>query len=346
MMRRDGWLLCAVVALALFGLRVQLRMSTAVPGASFFLPIIIGGVCGLAAMLLCTGERVGVLLRGKWIAFGLAAALMAALIVFGRRYRGGLYLPGRLNPSELVKLCMVVFCAASLSTRKDGVFGDLRDLAFFAGALGLLAVEIAVAGDFGLLAQIALTVAAMLFAASWLWGTAAFGIIAGGVWFALAHPMGHLATRIAVWRDPLADATGAGWQTLQGVAAVVHGGVSGTGLGLGGVQAIPIVSSDFVYAALAEELGLLGCLAVLTAYAVVFARGLLAAGRQTDRGAALLATGIVASVSVQVLLNVAGVLNALPMTGITLPLVSHGGSSLVVTLILLGMLLGLTRRGK
>lgn len=111
--------------------------------------------------------------------------------------------------------------------------------------------------------------------------------------------MGHLATRVNVWRDPLA-----------------------------------------------EELGLLGCLAVLTAYAVVFARGLLAAGLQTDRGAALLATGIVASVSVQVLLNVAGVLNALPMTGITLPLVSHGGSSLVVALILLGLLLGLTRRGK
>lgn len=347
-MRRDWWLFGVAVALALVGLRVQLRMSSTVPGLSFFLPFIIGGACGLAAVFICTGERICRVSRWKWVAFGVAAGLMAILIVFGRRYRGGLYLPGRINPSELVKLCTVMFCAASLSPRKEEKGERLRSLAFLAGALGGLAIEIAVAGDFGLLAQIALTVAAMLFAASWVWGAAAFAVVAGGVWFVGTHPIGHLATRMTVWRDPLADVTGAGWQTLQGMSAVVHGGMTGTGFGMGCVEAIPIVSSDFVYAALAEELGLFGCLAILIGYAVVFVRGLLVASRLAENDAyrigALLATGIVASMAVQTLLNVAGVLNALPMTGITLPLISHGGSSLVVTLVLLGILVGLSHR--
>ena len=339
---RDGWLFAAVCALAALGFFLQIRLAEAVPGIGFFLPYALGGACGIAAMFVFTGERSEMLLRARWIALGVALVLLAALLVFGRRYRGGLYLPGRINPSELVKLCMVVFAAGTLA---DGRVTPRR-LAELGAGYGAVALAVARAGDFGLLAQLAATGAAMLFAASWFWGCAAFTALAGGVAFMFARPTGHLATRLAVWRDPLADASGAGWQTLQGLTAVVSGGWWGVGAKLGDVGNVPIVASDFVYTALAEEWGQVGCAAVLALYGVVFVRGLMAADRLSradNAGGALLAAGLVASLAVQVLLNIGGVLNVVPMTGIPLPLLSLGGSSLVVTLVSLGILLGLSR---
>ena len=339
---RDKWMLAAVCALTALGFFLQIRIAEAVPRAGFFIPYALGAVCGFAAMFAFSGERAGVLLRGRWIALGVAVALMLALLVVGRRYRGGLYLPGRINPSELVKLCMVVFAAGTLS---DGRVTVRRLLELGAG-YGAVAIAVAVAGDFGLLAQLAVTGAAVLFAASWVWGCAAFAAIAGGVAFMFARPTGHLATRLAVWRDPLADAAGAGWQTLQGLTAVVSGGWWGVGAKLGDVRSMPIVASDFVYTALAEEWGLVGCAAMLALYGVIFVRGLMASdrlSRSENAGGALLAAGLVASLAVQVLLNIGGVLNAVPMTGIPLPLLSLGGSSLVVTLVSLGILLALSR---
>ncbi len=339
---RDIWLLVAVCVLAALGFFLQIRIAETVPGAGFFLPYALGLVCGIAMMFVFSGERAGSLMRGRWIALGVALALLAALLVFGRRYRGGLYLPGRFNPSELVKLCMVIFAAGTLAEGRVTV----RRLLELGTGYGAVALAVAVAGDFGLLAQIAGTGAAVLFAASWFWGIAAFTVLAGGTAFMFARPSGHLATRLAVWRDPLADASGVGWQTLQGLTAVVSGGWWGVGTKLGDVRNVPIVSSDFVYTALAEEWGLLGCAIVLALYGVVIVRGLMVADRLSrtgNAGGALLATGLVASLAVQVLLNVGGVLNVVPMTGIPLPLLSLGGSSLVVTLVSLGLLLGLSR---
>jgi len=342
MMGRDRWMLAAVCVLAALGFFLQIRIAEAVPKAVFFLPYVFGTVCGIAAMLFFTEERVDVLLRARWVALGIAIALMAALLVFGRRYRGGLYLPGRINPSELVKLCMVVFAAGTLS---DGRM-TVRRLMELGAGYGVVALAVALAKDFGLLAQLAATGAAVLFAASWFWGCTAFATIAGGVAFMFMRPTGHLATRLEVWRDPLADAAGAGWQTLQGLTAVVSGGWWGVGAKLGDVRNVPIVASDFVYTALAEEWGLVGCTVVLALYGVIVVRGLMASDRLSraeNAGGALLAAGLVASLAVQVLLNVGGVLNAVPMTGIPLPLLSLGGSSLMVTLVSLGILIGLSR---
>ncbi len=333
-MSARGLLIAAVSALTLGGLVLQARLAEATPGLALWAPLLLGFVAALGAA--CAGRHVERLLRGAgpWLFWGAACALLALLLVLGRRYRGGLYLPGRINPSELVKLC-VVFSLAGLLPRSRG--------AAFA-MLGSVCALVAAAGDFGLLAQLVLTATALLLAASWGWGLLACAAVGAGFAAAAACPFGHLATRFAVWRDPLADTTGAGWQTLQGLAAVASGGVGGVGFGLGDAQAVPIASSDFVYAVLAEDLGLVGGAGALALWGVVFACGLVAAERRAAEGArgeALLAVGIVASLAVQVILNVAGVLNALPMTGITLPLLSHGGSSLAVTLALCGILCGL-----
>ena len=343
MKRMDGWMIAAVCALTGIGLYVQLRLSNTLPGGGFFVPYALGAVCGISAMFVFSVEREELLRKGRWIALGVALAMLAALLVFGRRYRGGLYLPGRLNPSELVKLCMVLFAAGTLSEGRV----TMRSLLELGAGYGAVALAVAAAGDFGLVAQLAVTGAAVLFAVSWLWGIASFACIAGGAAFMFAGAKGHLATRLAVWRDPLADATGAGWQTLQGLTAVVSGGWTGVGARMGDVESVPIVASDFVYTALAEEGGLVVCAAVLALYGIVVVHGLLASSRLMDEeryGAALLAVGITASLAVQALLNVGGVLNAVPMTGIPLPLISLGGSSLTVTLVSLGMLIGLATK--
>lgn len=341
-MKRDWLLLGAVLALAVFGLLFQVRLARTVADGGGVTLLLVGCVIGGLAGLACGKGRLEQILtrHGALIAGGVACALMVALLVFGRRYRGGLYLPGRINPSELVKLCVVVFTAGFWARRPTG-----RELTMWMGGMVLIAGLVALAGDFGLLAQLALTVAGMLFAASWGWGLAAMGVLAAGIACVAAHPTGHLATRFAVWKNPLADATGTGWQTLQSLTAVVAGGWTGSGYGLGDVQRVPIVSSDFIYAALAEDLGVVGCLVILGVWLFVWLRGLVIALRAEERGAtgsALVATGIVASLAIQAILNVAGVLNALPMTGITLPLISHGGSSLLTTLLMCGILWGLS----
>ena len=336
-MKRDWWMCAAVVVLAVFGFLLQVRLAGTVPALEGAMPLLAGMLAGVVAAVACGGGRAGRFLegRGKWIALGVAVALMLALLAFGRRYRGGLYLPGRINPSEIVKLCLVAFLAGWLGRHK--VFKGLA-------LCGILFLLVAAAGDFGLLAQLAITVAAMLWAASWGWGSLSVLVLAGGMAFVAAHPSGHLATRFAVWRDPFGDVTGAGWQTLQGLTAILSGGMTGSGFGLGEVQSVPIVASDFVYAAVAEELGLVGCAVVLALWAFVFARGLRTASRRAADvpAEALLATGIVASLAVQLVLNVAGVLNALPMTGITLPLISLGGSSQATTLLMCGVLVGIS----
>lgn len=330
--------LFGATALFLFGIAFQVRIAEAALG--LVLPA--AGVAGaVAAAFACAGGRAERFLKSRRcaaVAWGACAAVMALLMAFGRRYRGGIYLPGLVNPSEFVKIGAVVFAAARLAG-DEGRPG----LKLFLGYGAIMALAGAV-GDFGLAAQLALTFAVMLFVASWAWGLGAVAAVAAAFALAALFPLGHLAVRFAVWRDPLVDATGAGWQTLQGLVAILHGGVSGYGFGLGHVGYVPIVSSDFVYAAIAEDLGIVGCMVLLSTWTAVLVAAFRSAARSQEAGrtgSAILSCGLAASICVQIFLNAAGVLNALPMTGIPLPLISHGGSSLVATLVMCGIIAGL-----
>lgn len=349
-MRRDAWLVAAVAALALFGVVVQMRISGSVCGGTAPWAMAAGASVFVVATWWCGGGRLGRFLsgRGAWLAWAAAAGAMAALLVFGRRYRGGLYLPGLVNPSELVKLMAVFFAAGMLSGDANGRtagggFGGVARMSLGFGALFALA---AAAGDFGLVAQLAFMCCGILFAASWTWGAASIAAVAAAVWTVMACPFGHFATRLEVWRDPFADPTGTGWQTLQAMTAVFTGCWRGVGFGMGGVEAVPIVETDFVYAAIAEDLGLVGCALAVGVWLFVLWRGLVAARRRAEdsRVEALVAAGICVSLGVQIAMNVGGVLNALPMTGIPLPLISRGGTSLVATLAMCGVLAGVSSR--
>jgi cell division protein FtsW (lipid II flippase) len=162
--------------------------------------------------------------------------------------------------------------------------------------------------------------------------------------------VGHVATRIDIWLDPFADPAGAGYQVVQSLYAFARGGLLGTGLGgglptVGGRLPIPEVHTDFPLAALGEELGLVGVMAILGVYLVVIERGLRIGAAAGDEFRSLLAAGLALVVGVQAFIIAAGNLKLIPLTGITLPFISYGGSSLLVNGIVVGLLLALSDKG-
>ena len=190
--------------------------------------------------------------------------------------------------------------------------------------------------DLGLALILCLTACFMLTALTrrpaWLICGLAAAVL--GAW-ALHGLNAHTAARFAVWLDPFSDPLNKGWQIAQSLCAQYAGGLWGTGLGEGAPTAVPIVANDFVYAALAEEWGLIGCALLLALYWLWLLRMSRAGSGAKSPTIALLGSGAAALLGTQILLNVAGVTKALPMTGITLPLISQGGTSLLAVLLLL-----------
>jgi len=163
-------------------------------------------------------------------------------------------------------------------------------------------------------------------------------LFAGGAFLAWTR-FDHVQQRVDIWIDPFTDPLGDGYQIVQGSFALADGGLVGAGLGVGTPQTIPAVETDFIFAAIGEELGLAGSTAVLIAFMLMIGAGLrvaIATERPFDK---LLATGLTTLLGFQAFIIVAGVVRLLPLTGVTLPFVSYGGSSLLANWILLALLL-------
>ncbi len=149
----------------------------------------------------------------------------------------------------------------------------------------------------------------------------------------------HVQTRIAIWIDPFADPAGRGYQLVQSLFALAAGQVTGVGVGRGFPGRIPFVETDFIFAAVGEELGLLGGAALIIAYLLFCMRGLSTAARARSDMAAFTAAGLVAAIGLQTFVIIGGVTRLIPLTGITLPFVSYGGSSILANFMILGLLL-------
>jgi len=291
-------------------------------------------------------------LEPLWPVFlGLSILVMGFVMVVGRKYRGAVYLPGNINPVEIVKPLLVIFIAAMLSGHRKllmrGFLGIPLPPINILITLGILwappMLMLLLQGDMGMFALMNATLLVMLYAVTKRSAYLIGGMGAIVLFARILIPMSTRGrARLDAWLDPFNTATAAGWQPLQALVALYSGGLLGTGLGAGSPNVVPIVESDFAYIIIGEELGLIGCACTALLYIVLIVSGMRIAERTADPYRSAVATGITSCLGLQILLNIGGVVKAIPLTGIPLPLISHGGSSLATTLLMAGILLAIS----
>jgi cell division protein FtsW len=261
--------------------------------------------------------------------------------------------PITLQPSEVVKLVLPMAVAHVLATRwRDVRRGDVGALLWPSLPLtAVAAVLVAATPDLESGALVFLVGLTPLLVAGLPGRVLALGVVAlaaAGTWAIRSAP--YRVGRVAAWLDPTNEAfrDGYGYQTTQGFIALGNGGVLGVGLGQGRGKwlYVPNAHTDFIYAIIGEELGAVGALLVLVAFAVLAWVGVRVALRAPDPYGRLLAAGITAWIVAQAAVNISSVVGVLPVTGVTLPLVSFGGSSLVVTMAGVGMLVAIARQAR
>jgi cell division protein FtsW len=255
--------------------------------------------------------------------------------------------PVQVQPSELAKLAIVLYLADWLARRGPIVGELLKGLLPFAIIVGIVATLVEVQPDLGTTAIIIGASACVFFVAGANLLHIVLLAMAGttmGITL-LAHLSGYQLDRIRAFLDPWSDVQGSGWHTAQGLIAVGSGGIFGHGLG-NGLQKfywVPNAHTDAIFAIIGEELGFVGCVGVILLFGILSWRGFLIAWRAKDPFARLFATGLTCMLTLQALVNVAVVTNSLPYTGVTLPLVSFGGSSTVISMVAIGLLLNISR---
>lgn len=262
------------------------------------------------------------------------------------------------QPAEAAKILLTIFFAGYLVVKRDSLalvrtkvlglgFPRARDLGPLLVAwlvsLGVLVFQ----KDLGTSLLFFGLFVCMLYIAtqrrSWLvLGALLFAAGAVGAYFAF----GHVRVRVQVWLDPFAYQQDQGYQIVQSLFGLANGGLLGTGLGQGYPSLVPFANTDFIFAALGEELGLVGVFAILVLYAVLVERGLRTAVAVRDGFGQLLAAGLAITMALQVFIIIGGVTRLIPLTGLTTPFLSYGGSSLVANWVIVALLLRISDRAR
>ena len=308
-------------------------------------------VIGVVAMIFAARTSVqfwrGAAVPLFLLAFGLlVAVLVIGVEVAGQRNWIEIIGPFRLQPSEFAKLALVVWGARVLASREPHLDSWRSLLLPMLPVAAVMMALVLAEGDFGNTLMLAAITGGMLFAAgaplrlfAWL-GAAGLGAV---IALTLAAP--YRMQRFTSWLDPDADRLGFGWQVSQGQYALGTGGFWGVGLGASREKwgSLPEAHTDFIFPVIGEELGLVGTLTVLALFGLLAFAIFRLVRTTADPFVRLASAGVGSWIVVQAVVNIGGVLGLLPITGVPLPLVSYGGSSLVPTLVALGMLMAFAK---
>ena len=284
-----------------------------------------------------------------WTAIGIVTLALVA-VLFGPRINGArrwFFVAGLgIQPSELAKVAVIVFVAALLERRMERI-DDLRYSILPIGvAIGAIVGLILLQPDLGTALSIVAIAAVMIFAAGINYRyIAGLALVALPAAYIVLMSADYRRRRMMVFLNPWEDPLGDGFQVIQSLIAVGTGGLFGRGL-MAGVQKLfylPYPETDFIYAVIGEELGLLGTTIILACFCTIAWRGLRTAMRAPDRFGAFLALGITAMITIQAFFNMSVVLGLAPTKGIPLPFVSFGGSSLLISMLSMGILLNVSQ---
>jgi len=281
-------------------------------------------------------------------AMGLAVALLILVLFIGQGdgARRWLFL-NSVQPAEMAKLALVLYIAYWLASKgeqlKDLVYGLLPFGLLVGAVAGLLILE----PDFGTAMLLVLTAVSIFFiAGADVLQLMTGSVFSGGALFLLAIKAPYRWARFDSFWDPFRRIDGSGWQISQALIALASGGLFGRGLGSSLQKEVwlPLAYSDTIFAIIGEELGLVGCLLVIGLFALLAYRGFRIALQAPDRFGSLLATGVTCWLVLQAMVNIGGITASLPFTGVPLPFISYGGSSMVTCLAGVGLLLSVSRQ--
>ena len=295
----------------------------------------------IAAALIRWGKRWP---RLEWLYILLSLALLATSLMFGRETYGAknwITLFGfGFQPSELVKILFILTLSCELSRARTG-----RALLPAALYVIICLVILLLQKDLGAAMLLALCAIAMLYAATGkklLTAAAIAATCLGAV--AAYYLFSHVRVRVGLWQNPWAMYDGRGYQIVQGLIAIASGGLFGLGLTKGMPGALPARHTDYIYAVICEEFGLIFGILIVAIYLVFIIRGAIISMDSRNSFDALTAIGSVSILTLQCFIIIGGVTKMIPLTGITLPFVSYGGSSMISCFILLGILEGLAAK--
>lgn len=305
-------------------------------------------------------QRIADLARYGWLFFvsGAILLLLPMAPVIGRNFNGARIWvsigPINFQPGEFAKIFLAIFFASYLADRRELIAASTwqvgpfrlpepRYIAPVLLAWGFAVIVMVGEKDLGSSLLFFTLFVVMLWVATERVGYLLLGTLmfAGAAYFSWTQ-FSHVKLRVDIWLDPWADPLDSGYQIIQSLYGLADGGLTGTGLGRGNPGQVPEAQNDFIFSAIGEEWGLIGASAVLMSYLLIVGAGLRTALRTDRTFEKLLAVGLTTIVGIQAFIIIGGVIKVVPLTGITLPFVSYGGSSLVANYVLLALLIRLS----
>jgi len=350
----DGTLLPLAALLHGIGFVMITRLDDELAGLQATWSLI--GIAVFVGTLLVV-QRAGDLARYKWLLFffGAGLLLLPMLPGLGRNINGARIWvslgPINFQPGEFAKIALAIFFAAYLAERRELIaastwkVGPLhlpepRYIAPILVAWGFAVVVMVGERDLGSSLLFFTLFVVMLWVATERVGYLLLGLVlfAGAAYFSWTQ-FSHVQTRVDIWIDPWSRSLDRGYQIVQSLYGLSDGGLTGTGLGRGNPNQVPEAQNDFIFASIGEEMGLIGGSAIIMSYLLIVGAGLRTALRSDRPFEKLLAVGLTTIIGVQAFIIIGGVIKVVPLTGITLPFVSYGGSSLIANYILLALLI-------